>query len=90
MKESKQSDAVDLSEDRLFPVGWGLIYRCVCAPKSWSEDRVAEVITREDPPGTSVNRWVISDPQGRDDEFNNCNNIQCPDDPNRVHWLLNC
>ena len=82
---------VDLSEDRLFPLGWGLIFRAVCAPKTWLPDRVSEQVTKDDPPGTSVNRWVISEPNNeRKDIFKGVNVIPCPDDPNRQHWLLNC
>lgn len=82
---------VDLTEDRIFPLGTGLIFRCVCAPRSWSADRVAEDVTAKDPPGTSQNRWVISDPDPtRDDDFKGTNCLDCPDDANRVHWLLNC
>ena len=80
----------DLSEDRVFPLGWGLIFRAVCAPKSWPPEKVAADVTASDPPGTSVNQWVVSEPQERDDDFNNVNQLPCPDDPNRVHWLLNC
>ena len=82
---------VDLTEDRIFPLGWGLIYRCVCAPKSWSCERIEDDVTRSDPPGTSANRWVISEAHDdRDDEFKGVNNLPCPDDENRVHWLMNC
>lgn len=83
-------NSVDLTEDRIFPLGWGFIFRVVCAPASWSPERVAEAVTSEDPPGTSANEWVISEPSERDDDFNNCNCLQCPDDLNRKHWLLNC
>ena len=82
---------VDLAEDRLFPLGWGLIFRAVCAPKTWSEDRVSEQVTRDDPPGTSANRWVISGADnGRVGAFKGTNCISCPDSPDRQHWLLNC
>lgn len=81
---------VDLTEDRIFPLGFGLVYRCVCAPKSWSAERVAEDVTRSDPPGTSLNEWVISDPMEREDQFNGVNQLPCPDDENRIHWMLNC
>ncbi len=81
---------VDLTEDRLFPLGWGFICRAVCAPKSWSPERVSEQTTRDDPPGTSLNRWEISDPGEREDAFNNTNCIPCPDSEERQHWLLNC
>lgn len=83
-------NGVDLTEDRLFPMGWGLVFRCVCAPKSWSCDRVAAQATADDPPGTSLNEWVISDPEERSDDFNGVNNLPCPDDENRTHWLINC
>lgn len=86
---SKDAD-VDLTQDRLFFLGQGLIYRIVCAPASWSSDRVAEEVTRADPPGTSANRWVPSEPSERDDPFNGTNCVDCNDDPNRRHWLLNC
>ena len=83
--------AVDLTEDRVFPLGWGLVFRAVCAPASWSAEQVAEDVTRNDPPGTMANRWVVSEPDDdRDDAFRGCNCIQCPDDPSRRHWLLNC
>lgn len=90
MADQTQSAPVDLTEDRIFPVGWGLIFRCVCAPKSWSCERIEEEVTREDPPGTTANRWVIAEPREREDAFNGVNNLPCPDDPNRTHWLMNC
>ncbi len=49
-KESK----VDLTKDRVFPLGWGLVYRAVCAPASWTPEQVAADVTKNDPPGTSV------------------------------------
>lgn len=82
---------VDLSEDRLYPLGWGFIFRCACAPKSWSGERVSEQLTSDDPPGTMANHWVISEPDNeREGPFKGVNNVPCPDDENRVHWLLNC
>lgn len=81
---------VDLTEDRIFPVGWGLVYRVVCAPASWAPERVAAEVTRDDPPGTSANQWVISKPHERGDDFNGVNNLPCPDCGHRKHWLLNC
>lgn len=85
-----KAQKADLTEDRLFSLGWGLIYCAVCAPRSWSAEKVAEEKTLVDPPGTSANQWVISEPREREDVFNNTNNVDCPNDPNRVHWLLNC
>ena len=87
---TKPNTDIDLTEDRIFPLGWGLVYRAVCAPKSWSPEQVAEDVTQNYPPGTSLNRWEISEPKKRYDSFNNTNCIPCPDDENRVHWLLNC
>lgn len=87
MSETKK---IDFTEDRVFPCGWGLVYREVCAPKSWSPERVADDVTANDPPGTSLNRWVVSEPSEREDEFNNTNQRPCPDCKDRVHWLLNC
>lgn len=81
---------VDLTADRLYSLSWGLIYCTVCAPKSWSCERVADEKTRMDPPGTSVNRWEVSEPRERSDNWNGINQMPCPDDPNRIHWLVNC
>ena len=61
---------VDLTQDRLFSLGWGLVFKAVCAPAAWDAERVSAEATREDPPGTSVNRWVVSDPDNeREDAF---------------------
>lgn len=81
---------IDLTEDRLYSLGFGLIYRLVCAPASWSPERVGEEATRQDPPGTSANRWKVTDPHEREDDFNGVNQLPCPDDPNRTHWLIAC
>lgn len=81
----------DLTEDRLFQISWGLIYKVVCAPKGWDEQRVSDEATRMDPPGTSGNRWVVSEPDvDRDEPFKGVNHIECNDDCNRFHWLVNC
>jgi len=83
--------AVDLTEDRLFSLGWALLNKAVCAPASWDAQRVADIATSEDPPGTEANRWELSDPsENFGGPFKGCNCIQCPDDPNRRHWLLSC
>ncbi len=83
--------AIDLTEDRLFSLGFGLVFRAVCAPATWDADRVAREATAMDPPGTSANEWVVSDPDDeRDDAFKGCNCITCPEDASRRHWLLNC
>lgn len=81
---------VDLSQDRLFFLQTGLIYKLVCAPSVWPADRVADEATSQDPPGTWANRWVIAEPQEREGDFNGVNHLPCPDCPDRTHWLLNC
>jgi hypothetical protein len=81
---------VDLTENRLFSLGFGLIFKVVCAPSSWNEDKVSDEATKMDPPGTSVNRWVVSDPEECEGDFKGKNNLPCPDDCNRTHWIVNC
>lgn len=76
---------IDFDDDRLLYLGTGLIYRCVCAPKSWSSETVEKEVTRVDPPGTIANRWVISN-----SEDVGPNPSQCPDCDHRQHWTLNC
>lgn len=83
--------AVDLTEDCLFSLGWGLVCKCVCAPSSWSAERVSDAATAMDPPGTSANRWVVSEPDDtRTDDFKGTNNLPYPDEAGRTHWLVNC
>ncbi len=77
---------IDLTEDRLFSLGFGLIYKGVCAPKSWSKEMVEEEATKADPPGTSANRWVCSEINEERPE----NPLPCNDNCNRVHWIMNC
>lgn len=81
---------VDLTCDRLFSLGWGLVFCAVCAPKDWPSERVALEATLQDPPGTWGNEWAISEPEEREGPFNNTNCFQCPDSESRQHWLLNC
>lgn len=83
---------VDLNSEELYPVGWGLLFKVVCAPSAWTPDQVSEEATRQDPPGTSVGRWVVSEPDSRDDEFDGVNRLPCPDcaSRTRTHWLVNC
>lgn len=80
------SEKVDLAEERLFPIGpWGLISRWVCAPKSWSPERVGQEATRNDPPGTSGG-WVVSGNDADTPEHPQ----PCPDCDDRQHWIINC
>lgn len=88
-----ESKVVDFSEDRVFPLGWGLVFRVVCAPKSWSDERIADDVSANDPPGTSVNRWEVTD-DGSASEHHQwahpTNRKQCPDCQDRWHVLMNC
>jgi hypothetical protein len=89
--EMPKSNEANLTEDRLFSLGCGLIFRAVCAPKGWPPEKVAAEVTRANPPGTSLNEWVISTPDDeREDDFKGVNQLPCPDCPDRIHWLLNC
>ena len=84
---------VDFTEDRLFPLGWGLIYRVVCAPKDWDDDRIGDDLSMRDPPGTSVNRWVVSDNESAANHkqwAHPTNRKQCPDCEGSWHVLMNC
>lgn len=82
---------VDLSQDRLYSCWAGLIYGVVCAPKSWPPEKVSEEATRMNPPGTTLNKWVVSHPDEREGSvFDGTNCVPCPDSPDRVHWLVNC
>ena len=87
-----EKPAVDLTEDKLFFLGWNLLYCPVCAPASWTCEQVENAATRENPPGTSRNRWVMT--EAKDDErlgpFSGNNPHPCPDAPGRMHWLLTC
>lgn len=47
---TKDAD-VNLTEDRLFSIGQGLIYKPICAPKTWSKEKVETEATAADPPG---------------------------------------
>lgn len=84
----------DMDEDRLFNLGFGLIYRWVCAPISWDAGRVAAQATANDPPGTSVNRWVVTDiseclPEAIPEGVTQ-NPMPCNDCVARRHWMINC
>lgn len=89
----KLTPPVDLTADRLYPYGWGLIYRVVCAPKSWSDERIGDDMSMCDPPGTSVNRWVVTNNSAaakHEQWAHKTNRKQCPDCEHRDHVLMNC
>lgn len=91
MSKNVATKKADLTEDKLFSLGFGFIFKLVCAPKTWSPEKVSDEATRMDPPGTSANRWVISEPDpDREGDFKGVNNLPCPDDCNRTHWMVNC
>jgi hypothetical protein len=79
---------IDLTEDRLFHIHTGIVFAAVCAPSTWDAQKVEdEANFKMGSPGTSGGRWVISEnlPEGVSE-----NPIQCNDDTNRRHWILNC
>jgi len=83
---------VDMKAERLFQISWGLIYKVVCAPKHWTAEQVSAEATKNDPPGTSQNRWETTNPESLDDDhpFKAGNPLPCNDDDDRRHWLVNC
>lgn len=84
---------VDLNEDRVFPVASGLIYRVVCAPSTWSDDRISEAVTAASPPGTINNRWEVSSAKAASKHRqwqHETARKPCPDCDHRVHVLMNC
>lgn len=81
---------VDLTENRVFYLGTSIIFRCVCAPKDWTAEEVSNYVSNDDPPGTVAGRWDVSDAEEREGDFNGVSFLQCPDEPNRLHWLMNC
>ena len=81
---------LDLTEDRLFFLKVGVVSCAVCAPKAWTADEVASAVNREAPTGIASD-WAPADPEPAPGSvFDNTNNAPCPDDANRLHWLLNC
>ncbi len=88
---------VDLSSDKIYPLGWGLIYRGVCAPSKFTDQEISDSVSRDDPPGTSLNRWeVVSDesakdhPNWSDQSGAETARAPCPDCEDRVHVLMAC
>jgi len=75
-----------LEDNKAYRISWGLIYCAYCVPKSWSDDRISEEVSKLDPPGTSMNKWVCTEASSDNPEVK----AQCPDDPEREHRLLNC
>lgn len=80
---------LDLTEDRIFTLHTGLVYRNVCAPSSWTRERVEADVNAQSPTGIR-SEWVVSEAIEREGDYNGCSCLACPDDPNRTHWLMNC
>lgn len=85
------SEEIDLDNDEIYILFEGLLFRGVCTPKSWSEDKVQQE-TNENfgRPGTSNNEWVISKGDALESSGYNKNPVKCPDLDDRLHWILNC
>ena len=93
----KQGEKVDLDSRKVYPLGWGLIYRGVCAPADMTNEELGNIVSRNDPPGTSLNRWEVSSDETAADHPNwseqsgsKTARAQCPDCEGRVHVLMNC
>ena len=80
------SDLDYLKENRAYRISWGLIYCVYCVPKSWDDDKISKEVSNIDPPGTSNNKWVCTEASDDIPEVR----LQCPDDLNREHRVLNC
>jgi hypothetical protein len=81
---------LDLTEDKVYWISSGIVYSVCCCPSHWTPEQVSDAATKASPPGTSLNRWEVAEPQERDDVFNGVSSLPCPDSPNRMHWLVNC
>ena len=92
--ESIDIEGPDFGANKLLHVGgWSLLYKIVCAPGSWDADKVALEATIINPPGTSLNEWVVTDVTDehfRHSEHFPTNPIQCKECKDRKHWILNC
>jgi hypothetical protein len=75
---------MDLSVDQGFTLGESICFMVVCVPKSWDNGRIESFAGAS---GTSSG-WCIADPDP--EVFNGETRIQCPDEEERVHVLLNC
>lgn len=86
----------DLTTDKVFPMGWGLVYRAVCAPKGLTDQEISDIVSYNDPPGTSHNRWEVVDNEDSmklskwAEKYGNSPRVQCPDCEGREHVLMCC
>lgn len=84
---------IDLTSDEIYPIGWGVIFKPVCSPAKFTDQEISDLVSAQDPPGTSLNRWeVTTNPETLKDTgwSSDTPRIPCPDCENRVHILLNC
>jgi hypothetical protein len=93
----ENGEKIDLASRKVYPVGWGLVYRVVCASADMSDDEISDIVTRNDPPGTSLNEWNVTSDESAADHPNwpevsggTTARAPCPDCDDRVHVLMNC
>lgn len=66
----EKGEKVDLDSEKIYPLGCGLVFRGVCAPKVLTDDEIGAVVSRNDPPGTSANRWEVSSDESAEEHPN--------------------
>ncbi len=72
---------IDLTSEKFYPLGMGLLSCGVCAPKDITKEEVEKWVNWENPSGTE-HGWMI--------EEDSDNPTQCPDEESRWHWILIC
>lgn len=65
----------------------GIFGMVVCAEKDASDDEILSFCNKENPSGTT-NGWVQV--VRNDSEHPQCNPVQCADNPERLHIIVNC
>lgn len=92
-----KGEKIDLESDKIYPLRWGLVYRVVCAPKAMTNDQINDIVSRNDPPGTSLNRWEVADddtakehPNWKERSGSETARAECPDCAERHHVLMHC
>jgi hypothetical protein len=68
------------------PYAVGLVCASVCAPKDTPIEEIERVVSGQHPTGLD-HGWQKSKDSFRTGDPNPC---PCNDDPERLHWLLNC
>lgn len=64
----------------------GMVYASVCTTLK-SREAIVDTMNEHSPTGIGSDWAVSEDPAFRTGEPNPC---QCEEDPDRMHWLLNC